>query len=56
MVKKTGGEHVPEDWMLQNLARKFRANQHSRALKEEIKAALDSMFFISIVECLINLK
>lgn len=40
MNRNSAGEYVPQETILQNIARKFRANQQSKALKEEIKKAL----------------
>lgn len=42
MVQKADGEFAPSDYVLQDLARKFRANQQSKELKEGLKQALDS--------------
>lgn len=36
------GEYAPKDAILQNIARQFRANQESKALKKEIKEALEA--------------
>ena len=49
MAQNSGGEFVPADYELQDLARKFRANQQSKALKEEIKEALDSTHYIPVI-------
>ena len=40
MNQTATGEYVPRDSALQDIARMFRANQQSKALKEEIKEAL----------------
>lgn len=40
MNQTATGEYVPHDATLQRIARMFRANQRSKALKEEIKEAL----------------
>ena len=42
MVQTTSGEYVPRDAILQNIARQFRANQQSKALKKEIQEALEA--------------
>lgn len=40
MNRNSAGEYVPQETILHNIARKFRANQQSKALKDEIKKAL----------------
>jgi hypothetical protein len=42
MNRTAYGEYVPKDTILQNIARQFRANQQSKALKEEVKKALEA--------------
>jgi hypothetical protein len=42
-MKKAPREYVPYEQSLQRLARLFRANQKSIALKEEIKMILEGM-------------
>jgi hypothetical protein len=42
MNRTAYGEYVPKDAILQNIARQFRANQQSKALKEEVKKALET--------------
>ena len=42
MKRTATGEYVPMDAILQNIARQFRANQQSKALKKEIKEALEA--------------
>jgi hypothetical protein len=42
MNQSAWGEYVPQDAILQNIARKFRANEQSKALKKEINKALEA--------------
>ena len=42
MNQTSRGEYAPRDITLQNIARQFRANQQSKALKKEIKEALEA--------------
>ena len=42
MIRTTTGEYLPRDAILQSIARQFRANQQSKALKKEIKEALEA--------------
>ena len=42
MNQTAAGEYVPGDAVLQNIARRIRANEQSKALKKEIKTALEA--------------
>lgn len=42
MDQTATGEYIPKDATLQNIARKFRANEQSKSLKREIKTALEA--------------
>lgn len=42
MDQTATGEFIPKDATLQDIARKFRANEQSKALKKEIKTALEA--------------
>ena len=42
MNQTATGEYLPQETILQDIARKFRANEQSKALKKEIKKALEA--------------
>lgn len=42
MDRTATGEYIPRDATLQSIARKFRANEKSKALKKDIKTALEA--------------
>lgn len=42
MDQTAAGEYIPKDATLQSIARTLRANEQSKALKKEIKTALEA--------------